>query len=114
MIDEAVYELPNYLSFFGFSNEQPLPRLKKTSVKDREQMKDMVKPAVKPAPKMQPNLPQKKVLPAQKPSDDRFGGLKPFEFHHLPDEMKDEWAGFVAVQRNQDSDPPENNFAFLK
>jgi hypothetical protein len=44
-------------------------------------------------------------------AEERFGGLKPFEFHFAPDEMKDEikvepkWG--PALQKNQDIDPPQ-------
>lgn len=40
-------------------------------------------------------------------TDERFGGLKPFEFHHLPDEMRDNYIqnGYMPAS-GQDSEPP--------
>lgn len=48
-----------------------------------------------PVPKMQPIVKK----PTAKPEEvnNRFGGLKPFEFHHIPDEMKEDWNGFCQA-----------------
>lgn len=54
------------------------------------------------------NFPPKKPLPSTR-AEDRFGGLKPFEFHFAPDEMKDELKWGPALQKNQDIDPPQSD-----
>jgi hypothetical protein len=58
-----------------------------------------------PSVKLPSNPIMKKPIPVQKSSNDRFGGLKPFEFHFVPDEMKENgWVG-QGPARNQDVEP---------
>lgn len=54
------------------------------------------------------NFPPKKPLPSTR-GEDRFGGLKPFEFHFAPDDVKDENKWGPIMQKSQDIDPPQTD-----
>ena len=123
MVDESVYKVPGQAGFENNRDDRPIPTNKR-----------MGGPVAKgPAPargtKRQSSGPsgyanmdfqdpvnalnnaaQRFEQPQQPkaPGMDRFGGLKPFEIHHIPEEMKDHFAyQGHAQQDGQDHPPPD-------
>jgi hypothetical protein len=48
----------------------------------------------------------------QQPEFNRFGGLKPFEHHHVPDTVKDHFQYAGHQNDRQDQPPSHNNGGF--
>lgn len=87
MHEEEAYAVPNYMAFFGFSAQEALRQVR------RQPTKEVVKKSV-PNIRVANNLPPPKQAKVHKSTEEHFGGLRPFEFHFIPDEMKDEgWLG---------------------